>query len=68
MADERRGLLLGGRIRLELDAVLGHEVVELVLRAAGVDQVRRDHRVLGGRLAEPELLRIVREDVEIAAL
>ena len=38
--DERGRLLLRRRVGLELDAVLGHEVVELVLGAARVDQVR----------------------------
>jgi len=68
MADERRGLLLRGWIRLELDSVLGHEVVEVVLSASGIDEVRRDHRVLRGRLTEPQRLRVVREDFDVRPL
>ena len=58
--DERGRLLLRRRIGLELDRVLGHEVVELVLGAARVDQVGEEHRVLGDGLAEPQRLRVVR--------
>ena len=62
VADERGRLLLRRRIGLELDRVLGHEVVELVLGAARVDQVGEEHRVLGGGLAEPQRLRVVRRE------
>ena len=48
MANERRGLCLRGRLRLELEAVLGGEVVEQVLGPARVDQVRRQERVVRG--------------------
>ena len=67
MTHERGGLLLGGRIGLELDAVLGHEVVERVLGTTRVDQVRRDHRVVGGRLSEAQLLRVVSDDLDLLA-
>jgi hypothetical protein len=50
--DEGRGLLLRRRLRLELERVLGGEVVEIVLGATGVDQVRGDHRVVGCRDAQ----------------
>ena len=52
MSDERRGLFLGRRLRLELDPVLGHEVVEVVLGPARIDQVRREHRVVRDRLGQ----------------
>ena len=39
VADERRRLLVGGRLRLELEAVLGGEVVERVLGPRRLDQV-----------------------------
>ena len=61
---ERSRLLLGGRVGLELDAVFGHEIVELVLGAARIDQIREDHRVVGGRLSQPQRFRVVRDDVE----
>ena len=66
VTDERRRLLLGRRLRLELEAVLGSEVVEQVLRAAGVDQVRRDHRVVGS--FDPQRLRVVHRERDPVAL
>jgi hypothetical protein len=63
VTDEQRGRLLRRRVRLELDAVLGHEVVELVLGATGIDEVRRDHRVVGNGSAKPQQLRVVRDDL-----
>ena len=47
MTHERGGLLLRRRLRLELEPVLRSEVVERVLGASGVDQVRREQRVVG---------------------
>src|SRR5262249_50616131 len=46
-ADERGGLLVGGRDRDELDAVLGGELGERVRGTARLDQVRREDRVVG---------------------
>ena len=60
---ERGRLLFGLRLRDELQAVLGSEVVELVLGAAGLDQVREDQRVVG-RL-DPERLGVVRDDLTL---
>ena len=60
--DERGRLLLCGRIGFELDAVLGHQIVELVLGATGIDQIRQKHRVVRGGLSEPQRLRVVRDD------
>ena len=68
MPDESRGLLLGRRIRLELDPVLRHEVVERVLGPPGVDQVRGDHRVVGDGRTEPQRLRVVDDDREVRSL
>ncbi len=51
--DERSRLLLRRRVGLELDAVLGHEVIEVVLGATRVDEVGGDQRVVGDGLAEP---------------
>ena len=45
-ADERLGLLLGGRIGAELEAVLRRQLVEGVRRARRLDQVREQQRVL----------------------
>src|SRR5205814_8113385 len=52
VTDEPGGLLLGLRLRQQLDAVLRREIVELVRGAARFDQVRGDHRVVGGRDAK----------------
>ena len=46
VADERSGLLLGGRVRLELEPVLGCELVQRVLGARRLDQVREEQRVV----------------------
>ncbi len=46
-----------GGIRLQLEAVLGGEVVEQVLGAPGVDQVRGDQGVVG--CVDAERLRVV---------
>ena len=46
VADERRGLLVGRRLGHELDAVLGSEVVEWIVRAPGLDQVGHQERVV----------------------
>jgi hypothetical protein len=67
-ADERGGLLLGRRLRHDLDPVLGRELVEHVLGPAGLDQVRGDHRVLDRRDAGADQpawrgLEVVRDDV-----
>ena len=60
--DERGGLLLGRGHRHELQAVLAREVVQLVAGAAGIDEIRGDQRVVRGRPAEPQELRVVRRD------
>ncbi len=62
VADERRGVLVGGRVGDELDSILGREVVELVGRTAGVDEVGGEQRVLG-RL-DALRLRVVGDDPE----
>ncbi len=46
VADERSGLLLGRRIRLELQAVLRLELYERILGPGGLDQVREEQRVV----------------------
>ena len=46
MPDERRSVLLRRRLGLELDSVLGGEVVERVGRPARLDQVRHEERVV----------------------
>ena len=66
MPDEARRRLLGGRLRLELEPVLGREVVEQVRRAAGLDQVRREHRVVGRRERQVQRLRVVRDELGVA--
>src|SRR6185312_3714451 len=63
VADERGGLLFGGRLGFELDPVLPREVVELVPRTAGVDEVSGEQRVLGRRAAEAEGFRVVCGDL-----
>ena len=63
-ADERGRLLVGRRLRDELDAVLGGEVVEQVRRAARVDQVGHEQRVVD-RL-EPRRLRVVEDERGVA--
>ena len=63
---ESRGLVLGRRLRLELEAVLRSEVVEQVLRAAGVDQVRGDQRVVGR--VDAQRLRVVHGERRPVAL
>src|SRR5204863_344012 len=45
MTNQPRRLFLRLRLRVELEPVLGGQVVELVRRPARLDQVRRDHRV-----------------------
>jgi hypothetical protein len=68
MPHERRSLLLGRGIRVELDRILGHEVVELVLGTARVDQVREEHRVLGDGLTQSQGLRVVRQNGDVRPL
>ena len=60
--DERRGLLLRGGLGNKLEAVLAREVVEVVAGAAGVDEVRRDQRVVRRRAAEAEQLGVVGQE------
>ena len=55
-----------GRLRIELEPVLGREVVEEVRRPAGLDQVRRDHGVVGRCEREVQRLRVVGDDLGIA--
>ena len=66
MPDEARRRLLRGRLRVELEAVLGREVVDEVRRAAGLDQVRREHRVVGRSEREVQRLRVVRDELGVA--
>ena len=61
--DERGRLLLRGRLRDELEAVLAREVVEVVPCAPGIDEVRRDQRVVSRRDPQAECFRIVRRDL-----
>ena len=66
-ADRGRGLLLDLGVGKRLDAVLGGEVVELVRGTARLDQIRGDHRVLGGKLREPrQSLVVVGNDLRVA--
>ena len=50
------------RLGLELEPVLGREIVDQVGRAAGLDQVGGDHRVVDGREREVQRLRVVRDE------
>ena len=65
VAHERGRLLVGRRLRLELDAVLRGEIVELVGRPPGLDQIRGDHRVVLG--LDAERLRVVRDEPAVEA-
>ena len=65
MPDERGGLLLGRRLRLELEAVLGGQVVERVLGARGLDQVRGEQRVVVG--LDPLRLGVVDDERSVRA-
>ena len=62
-ADERGRLLVGRRRRQQLDAVLGGEVVELVGRAARIDQIRGEQRVLAR--VDAQRLRVVHDEVAV---
>ena len=66
VTDEQRGRLLRGRLGLDLDAVLGGEIVDQVRRAAGLDQVRGEHRVVDGGKRQPQRFRVVRHDLGVA--
>ena len=61
---ERGRLLVGLGLRHELDPVLGGEVVELVLGAAGIDQVRGEQRVVAR--VDPQRLRVVHDQLRFA--
>jgi hypothetical protein len=63
MADECRGVLIGGRLRNPLDPVLRRKVVELVGGATRLDQVRRDERVV--RRLDPLGLGVVGDDLAL---
>ena len=65
VAHELRRLLVRRGCRQQLDAVLGGEVVELVRRAAGVDQVRGEQRVVAR--VDAERLRVVHDQVSFDA-
>ena len=62
-ADERRRLLVGLGLGLELDAVLDREVVELVGRPPRLDQVGGEERVVGGH--DPLGLGVVRDAFDL---
>ena len=64
--DERGGLLLGGGLGDELDAVLAGEVVELVARPARVDEVGGDAGCRRRRAAEAKRLCVVRGELRRA--
>ena len=64
--DERGRLLLGRRVEQHVDAVLGREVVELVGRSAGLDQVGREQRVVGNA-AHPLRLGVVDDELAFDA-
>jgi hypothetical protein len=66
VANECRGLLLGLGDGQQLDPVLGREIVERVLGAAGLDQVREDHRVV--RRLDAQRLGVVRDQLALEAL
>ena len=65
VANERGGVLVGRGVGNELDAVLGREVVELVGRAARVDQVGGQQRVLRG--LDTLRLRVVGDESPVEA-
>ncbi len=64
-ADERRGRLLRSRLRLELEAVLGREVVDGVVGSARLDQVGGEQRVVGRREGKAQRLGVVRDDLGV---
>ena len=65
--DQRRGLLLRGGLGNHLEPVLALEVLDQVLGAAGLDQVRLDQRVVGRRHRQPwQRLEVVRHELGIA--
>ena len=64
MPDERRRLVVGRGRGNRLDPVLLREVVELVAGAPRLDQVRQQHRVLGGLHRQPrQRLEVVRDQL-----
>ena len=64
LADESGGLLVGRRLGDELDAVLRRQVVEKVRRAAGLDQVGHEQRIVGG--VDPRGLGVMDDQRRIA--
>jgi hypothetical protein len=69
MADERGRLVVRRRDGDRLDPVLAREVVELVRRTPGIDQVREDHRVLRRLHRQPrQRLEIVSDKLRFADL
>ncbi len=66
VADERVGLLLGGRVGLQLEAVLARELVQRVLGARRLDEVREEQRVLLS--GDPMRLGVVDEERPVEAL
>ena len=63
---ERVRRLLGRGKRLELETVLERKVAERVARAAGIDQIRGDLGVVGGRQPQAQALGVVGGDVRVA--
>jgi hypothetical protein len=66
VADEPRRFLLRLRLRMDLQAVLRREVVELVPGTRRLDQVGGDHRVVHGLYAKG--LRVVSRDLRFAQI
>ena len=67
MADERRRLLVGGRGGDRRESVLLRQLVQVVLRARRLDEVRGDHRVVGRLHGQPrQRLEVVRDDLGVA--
>jgi hypothetical protein len=64
VANQGGGVLLGRRLRLQLDSVLGGEVVERIRRAAGLDEIRHEERVVHN--VETQRLCVVGNEVGIA--
>ena len=54
MANKSSGVFLRGWLGLQLDPVLGGEIVERVGRTAGLDQVRHEERVVHGVQAQAQ--------------
>jgi hypothetical protein len=73
VADQSCGFLLGRRFGLKLDSVLGRQIVERVIGASGLDQVRHQERVVPGLDARSQelawqRLEVMRNEVGMAEL